>query len=123
MISLCVTTISLEQCAVLRLSSRKTINSKSGHLESKFSPCLPPCANNMAKTDRGEIKCDQSQHHSNHEISVLYLWKNSLPRKMKHWVPTVAKTTEMSGEQICSDYLQYWDKCGPICVVVHFAHV
>ena len=72
-ISLFATTIFLEQCAVLRLSSRKTINSKSGHLESKFSPCLPPCANNMAKTDRGEIKCDQSQHHSNHEISLLFM--------------------------------------------------
>ena len=31
------------------------------------------CANNMAKTDRGEIKCDQSQHHSNHEISLLFM--------------------------------------------------
>ena len=50
---------SLKQCAVL--ASRKTINSKSGHLGKQIFPLSSFCAN-MAKTDRGEIKCNQSQH-------------------------------------------------------------
>ena len=63
----------------------------------------------MAKTDRGEIKCNQSKHQSNHDIYILFMGefytleyavKNGNLVKMKHWVPTVAKPTELSGEQI-----------------------